>query len=101
MIGTVECSMPFISDHHAILSAVLIPRKTRAPRVTKTIRSIKSINISDFCNDILSSEIFKVPVTTLGMMVRGNDIKTHNTKLIFFGRVSFLKGYDVSIHRGG
>ena len=65
MIGPVECSMPFISDHHAILSALLIPRKTRTPRVTKTIRSIKSINISDFCNDILSSDIFKVPVTTL------------------------------------
>ena len=65
MIRTVECSMPFISDHHAILSAVSIPRKTRAPRVSKTIRSIKSINILNFCNDILSSEIFKVPVTTL------------------------------------
>ena len=65
MIGPVECSMPFISDHHAILSALLIPRKTRAPRLTKTVRSIKSINISDFCNDILSSDIFKVPVTTL------------------------------------
>ena len=65
MIGPVECSMPFIFDHHAILSALLIPRKTRAPRLTKTVRSIKSINISDFCNDILSSDIFKVPVTTL------------------------------------
>ena len=54
--------MPFISDHHAILSAVLIPRKTRS---LKTIRSIKSINISDFCNDIPSSDIFKVLVTTL------------------------------------
>ena len=57
--------MPFISDHHAILSALSIPRKTRAPHVTKTIRSIKSVNIPDFCNDILSAEIFKVTVTTL------------------------------------
>ena len=65
IIGPVECSMPFISDHHAILSSLLIPRKTRAPRLTKTVRSIKSINLSDFCNDILSSDIFKVPVTTL------------------------------------
>ena len=65
MIHAVECSMPFISDHHAILSAVSIPQKTRAPRVTKSIRSIKSINIPNFCNDIFSSEIFKVPVTTL------------------------------------
>ena len=37
MIRSVECSMPFISDHHAILSAVSIPQKTRAPRVTKRI----------------------------------------------------------------
>ena len=42
MIRTVECSVPFISDHHAILSAVSIPCKTRVPWVTKTIRSIKS-----------------------------------------------------------
>ena len=65
MIGPCWVFNAVHSDHHAILSALLIPRKTRAPRLTKTVRSIKSINISDFCNDILSSDIFKVPVTTL------------------------------------
>ena len=64
-ISSVDYTNPHLSDHSAILSVISIPSPSRSPRITKHIRNFKSIDISSFCNDILSSPLYSSPATNL------------------------------------
>src|SRR5258708_39023105 len=60
---------PSISDHHAITFHLKVPSHTRPSQTTKFIRSLKSINITNFSNDILASDLHTVTPTSLNSYV--------------------------------
>ena len=60
---------PCISDHHAISFDLPVPYHTRHSHTTKLIRSLKSINITNFSNDIFASELHSVTPTSLNSYV--------------------------------
>ena len=60
---------PCISDHHAITFNLNVPSHRRPSQTTKLVRSFKSINITNFSNDILSSDLHTVTPTSLNSYV--------------------------------
>ena len=64
-INSVGFDFPFLSDHYAIHASILIQNKVRPLTTSKTIREIKKINISQFKQDLLNSDLVKFPSTTL------------------------------------
>src|SRR4051812_4194333 len=55
MMMMIGYACPSLSDHHAILPVFSVPSHSRFPRITKLIRNTKSINVTSFSNDIVSS----------------------------------------------
>jgi hypothetical protein len=64
-LSSVDIKLPYLSDHHAICSSISVSHHSRPPSITKTIRSIKSINTANFSTDILSSDLFTTPAASL------------------------------------
>lgn len=64
-INTVDWVIPFLSDHFAILSSFVIPSKPRPPLITKCFRRVNKISIDSFKSDLMSSDLFTSPATTL------------------------------------
>src|SRR6266496_6211157 len=60
---------PCISDHHAITFNLKVPSHTRPSHTAKFIRSFKSINITNFSNDILASDLHTATLTSLNSYV--------------------------------
>src|SRR5882757_5198904 len=60
---------PCISDHHAITFDLMVPFHTRPSQTTKLIRSFKSINMTNFINDIFASDLHSVTPTSLNTYV--------------------------------
>ncbi len=60
---------PSISDHHAITFNLKVPSYTRPSQAAKLIRSFKSINITNFSNDILASDLHTITPTSLNSYV--------------------------------
>src|SRR6266568_4314946 len=60
---------PCISDHHAITFNLKVPSHTRPSHTAKFIRSFKSINITNFSNDILASDLHTATPTSLNSYV--------------------------------
>ncbi len=60
---------PCISDHHAITFNLRVPSHTRPSQTPKLIRSFKSINITNFSNDILASDLHTITPTSLNSYV--------------------------------
>jgi Reverse transcriptase (RNA-dependent DNA polymerase)/Endonuclease/Exonuclease/phosphatase family len=65
IFSRVRSNDPIISDHYAILSTFSAPSSSRSTRITKQIRNIKSIDTTLFSQDILSSDLYTNPATTL------------------------------------
>ena len=64
-ISSTETTDPALSDHRAVLFSVTVPSRSRIPRITKLVRRFRSINLTNFASDILSSPLFTSSVTTL------------------------------------
>ena len=64
-LSNISPYFPALSDHDAVLATLSVPVKDRPTRITKTIRSIRSINPAQFSNDIRSSALFKTRPTSL------------------------------------
>src|SRR5882757_9018035 len=60
---------PCISDHHAITFDLMVPFHTRPSQTTTLIRSFKSINMTNFTNDIFASDLHSVTPTSLNTYV--------------------------------
>ena len=65
LFSDIDYTFPSLSDHYAVLSVFSVPSHSRPPRVTKLIRNIKSIDITAFSNDILSSSLHSSPPLSL------------------------------------
>ena len=57
------------TDHFPIMSSLNITASPAAPITKRLTRSIRSINISHFCHDILSSRLITHPPPTLSDLV--------------------------------
>src|SRR6266536_1455132 len=68
LISSVDWIIPFLSDHFAILSTLSVPLATRPAFITKTFRSINKIDLSKFRSDLIVSDIFSDPKTTLSTL---------------------------------
>ena len=64
-LKSVDCSLSFISGHHALLSILSIPQKTSAPLIIESVHFFISIIIADFARTSYPMKFFKIPVTTL------------------------------------
>jgi hypothetical protein len=64
-ISSVTFTDPGVSDHLAILSTISVSPHIRPPRVTKTVRSFRSINIKALSQDIESSCLNSSPAVNL------------------------------------
>ena len=60
---------PSISDHHAITFDLKVPSHPRPSHTVKLVRSFKNINITNFSNDILASNLHSVTPTSLNSYV--------------------------------
>ena len=58
-----------ISDHHAITCDLKVPSHTKPSHTVKLVRSFKNINITNFSNDILASNLHSVTPTSLNSYV--------------------------------
>jgi hypothetical protein len=66
LLSNIHPQFPALSDHYAVLATISVPAKDRREsRVTKTIRNLKSIDISSFSQDIRSSTLYTAPPTNL------------------------------------
>ena len=65
LLSNVHPQFPALSDHYAVLATISVPTKDRPSRVTKTIRNLRSIDISSFSQDIHSSALYTAPPTNL------------------------------------
>ena len=65
VISAIDSTDPSLSDHRAVLFSVIVPSRSRIPRVTKLVRRFRSINLTNFASDILSSPLLTSPVTSL------------------------------------
>src|ERR1700754_3364542 len=65
LLSNVHPQFPALSDHYAVLATISVPTKDRPSRVTKTIRNLRSIDISSFSQDIRSSTLYTAPPTNL------------------------------------
>ena len=65
ILSDLDYTIPCISDHYAIMSSISVSPHQHPSRVTKTIRSIRKINLEAFSNDILSSPIYTTTAETL------------------------------------
>src|SRR5271155_3696785 len=65
IISDLDHTIPSISDHYAIKSSISVSAYPRPLRITKTIRSLRKINLEAFSNDILSSPIYTTTADTL------------------------------------
>jgi hypothetical protein len=65
ILSKVEFTIPFISDHYATHATVTIPISKRLPQITRHVRAFRSINIDSFASDILTSELYTAPATSL------------------------------------
>ena len=54
ILSDLDYTIPCISDHYAIMSSISVSPHQHPSCVTKTIRSIRKINLEAFSNDILS-----------------------------------------------
>ena len=64
IVSSAEPVDPGLSDHHAILSTLCILSVTHPPRISKSIRALRSINIANFSSDIQSSSLFSSPAVS-------------------------------------
>src|SRR5260221_4904899 len=69
---SVDWTIPFLSDHYAIIASLSIPTTARPPLVKKTFRTLSKIHLPSFRHDLVNSSIFVDPQTTL---------LTHNTQI--------------------
>ena len=65
LVTSISSSDLGISDHLAISTTLSIPSRTRPPRVTKTVRNFRAIDIASFSKDITESSLYACPATTL------------------------------------
>jgi len=65
VVSSVSRSDPFLSDHSAVSATLTLPQKIRSPLISKTVRCLKSVNISSLCDDILASSLYSSPATSL------------------------------------
>ena len=68
IIQSVEFDPPFLSDHFAVLVSIKVPIKIRPPTIFKTIREIGKINLDQFKQDILDSDLINSPAETLSKL---------------------------------
>src|SRR6476661_2030171 len=64
-IDSVEWTIPFLSDHYAIQATLSVHTPSIPSRITKTIRSFRSIDTASFSNDILASNLYSSPPSNL------------------------------------
>ncbi len=57
------------SDHYMVMSSVNFQPPPPRPAILRTFRRIKSIDVHNFCNDIVSSALISDPPTTLPELV--------------------------------
>jgi len=65
LISIVTCADPGLSDHLALLCTLSIPTRTMPSRITKSIRSFRSINTVAFAKDIQSSSLTHSPANSV------------------------------------
>ena len=65
LVSSVCHTFPALSDHHAILATLSISHHSRPTRITKSVRSLRSINSTLFSQDILTSTLFTAPAQNL------------------------------------
>jgi hypothetical protein len=65
IVSSLEFDFPCLSDHYALLASLSIPSKLRSQTITKSVRKINKIDISQFRQDILASSIYTEPAQTL------------------------------------
>ena len=61
IISSVDSTDPALSDHCAILFSISVPAYNKSTRITKLVRRFRSINLTNFSNDILSSPLCTSP----------------------------------------
>ena len=64
-ISGINFTDPNLSDHYALLFSVSAPSKSKRQYITKYARSFRSINITNLCNDLLSTSLFTAPTPLL------------------------------------
>ena len=65
LVSSVDQTFPALSDHNALLADLSFPIHHRSTRISKTVRAISSINITQFKQDILSSVLYSNPSDNL------------------------------------
>src|SRR5260221_376704 len=65
LAASVDWTIPFLSDHYAIIASLSIPTTARPPLVKKTFRTLSKIHLPSFRHDLINSSIFVDPQTTL------------------------------------
>src|SRR5260221_14682141 len=61
---SVDWTIPFLSDHYAIIASLSIPTTTRHPLIKKkTFRTLSKIHLPSFRHDLVNSSIFVDPQT--------------------------------------
>jgi hypothetical protein len=70
LVTSVDHTFSPISDHEVILSTLAIPTKSRSPRIVKLTRPINTINTINFSNDILASDLYTSPPTSLAQYLQ-------------------------------
>jgi len=66
---TLTCLPVSPTDHFPIICSLNINPSSRGPVIKRLTRSIASINVPDFCHDILTSRLITHPPTTLSDLV--------------------------------
>ena len=69
VVSSICSSDPSISDHCAIIAALTLPFNSRPPPTTKIARNYRSINPTNFSNDILQSALHTTPASSLDSYV--------------------------------
>jgi len=65
LISNVSVIDPLLSDHFALLATLSISVPSHTHQKTRTIRSFKSVNIAQLCNDIQNSDLSSAIPTSL------------------------------------
>jgi exonuclease III len=65
LISSIDSIDLSLSDHHAIMFSITAPAQPRTQRITKSVRNYRSIDISNFSRDILSSSLHTSHPTSL------------------------------------
>src|SRR6266516_4488461 len=65
IISAIDSTDPSLSDHRAILFSISAPPHAKNTRITKRVRLFRSINKTDFVQDILSSPLSSSTPTSL------------------------------------